>query len=101
MSMPKGCKVNGGYATVDQDLGGLDYRIIAERMTDQGDEMNHATARNVFLRAMKKFVTTACKVAELSPSDEEVTEIAKNPMFQSAVQGIIHDYVFTEGASAR
>ena len=52
MSMPKGYKVEHGYATVGDGLG---YREIAEKMTETGDKMNHSTARNVFLSAMSKF----------------------------------------------
>lgn len=39
MSMPKGYKIERGYATVNE-LGGLDYRSIAEQMTDEGHKMN-------------------------------------------------------------
>ena len=41
------------------EAGGLDYRSIAEKMTTEGHKMNHATARNIFLRAMKKPVITS------------------------------------------
>ena len=54
MSMPKGHKSENGYATVTSIEGAKDYRTIANQMTDEGHKMNHATARNVFLRAMKK-----------------------------------------------
>ena len=53
MSMPKGHKSKYGYATVTND-GGMGFHDIAERMTKSGDKMNHATARNVLLRALKK-----------------------------------------------
>ena len=55
MSMPKGYKAQHGYATVNTTLGGLGYREIAEKMTEEGNKMNHSTARNVFLSAMSKF----------------------------------------------
>ena len=58
MSMPKGYKTEKGYATVTDFPGALDYRAIAEKMSDDGDPMNHSTARNVFLRAMKKLAQT-------------------------------------------
>ena len=42
MSMPKGYKVKGGYATVADDLG-IGYREIADEMTAAGYKMNHST----------------------------------------------------------
>ena len=54
MSMPKGHKSENGYATVSSIENGLDYRSIAEIMSAEGYKMNHATARNIFLKAMKK-----------------------------------------------
>ena len=53
MGMPKGHKSENGYATVT-GTSGFGYREIAEKMTSDGLKMNHATARNYFLRAMKK-----------------------------------------------
>ena len=52
MPMPKGHKSTNGYATVKTFSGGNDYRTIAEKMTKNGQKMNHATARNIFLSAM-------------------------------------------------
>jgi murein endopeptidase len=46
MAMPRGHKMNQGYATVKD---GLDYRAISEIMSERGFKMNHATARNVLL----------------------------------------------------
>ena len=37
MAMPKGHKMNQGYATV---ADGLDYRAISEIMTEKGFKMN-------------------------------------------------------------
>ena len=46
MSMPKGTKVNRGYATTKD---GLDYRRISEKLAEDGYKMNHATASSVRL----------------------------------------------------
>ena len=53
MPMPKGFKSQHGYATVKEFDGGADYRAIAQKMSDHGFKMNHATARNVFLSALR------------------------------------------------
>ena len=84
MSMPKGHKFNHGYATSDEGMG---YREIAEKCSADGHKMNHATARNYFLRAMEKLATPIC---DLYPGkDPEV--VAKDPRFQLAVAELIEE----------
>ena len=89
MSMPKGYKVETGYATVSSEDGCLGYREIAEKMTDQGHVMNHSTARNVFLRAMRKI---AAPITE-SYGGPSAQKLANDPRFQSCVQEIISEYI--------
>ena len=85
MSMPKGYKSKNGYATVNDVNGALDYRTIAKKMTSRGDKMNHATARNVFLRAMTKFAKPIHEMYEdeLGLSCAETT--ARDPRFQAGI----------------
>ena len=85
MSMPKGHKSSHGYATVAGDTGGMDYRAIAEKMTDDGFKMNHATARNVFLRAMRKLAQPICEIYHESNDPELVDRTARDPRFQSSM----------------
>ena len=82
--MPKGTKFKSGYATVTNT--GLGYREIAEIMTKEGHKMNHATARNYFLRAMEKLAKPMIGFAEsgLDPSD-----LAQDPQFQDALVEIL------------
>ena len=91
MSMPKGHKSAHGYATVSTMEGGLGYREIAEKMTDMGDQMNHSTARNIFLSAMRKIARDACTMTDVSPSEENLKRISSDPRFQSGVIDIIRD----------
>lgn len=84
MSMPKGTKFKSGYATVtDQGLG---YREIAEIMTSEGHKMNHATARNYFLRAMEKL---AKPMVDLMDNGRTAQELAVDPNFQDAMIEIL------------
>ena len=84
MSMPKGTKFKSGYATVtDQGMG---YREIAEAMNDAGFKMNHATARNHFLRAMEKI---AKPMVGFIGGDLNAKQLAQNPQFQDALIDII------------
>ena len=88
MSMPKGYKVEHGYATVDSGLG---YREIAEKMTDDGCKMNHSTARNIFLSAMSKFVTELFEVYNIPVSKDKIKKVSSDPRFQSGLMTAIVD----------
>ena len=89
MSMPKGHKVETGYATVSSEDGCLGYREIAEKMTEMGHEMNHSTARNVFLRAMKKIAKPICD----NYGGPTIDNLSNDPRFQSCVQEIVSEYI--------
>ncbi len=89
MSMPKGFKSANGYATVSKEDGGMDYRSIAELMTDDGHKMNHATARNIFLRAMKKIAEPIHEMYNLEIDEVSITRTAKDPRFQESILEII------------
>ena len=82
--MPKGTKFKSGYATVT-NLG-LGYREIAEVLTSEGYKMNHATARNYFLRAMEKLAEPMVSLAQTKRSAEE---LAADPQFQDAMIQIL------------
>ena len=85
MSMPKGFKSKHGYATVT-GTDGFGYREIAEKMSKDGMQMNHATARNYFLRAMKKI---AKPIAE--HSDRNVDNLIADPDFQDAIATLMRE----------
>ncbi len=82
MPMPKGYTSKFGYATVSGDSGCLTYREIAENMTADGEKINHSTARNIFLRAMRKIANHVV----VDYPDCDTDQIAEDPRFQSAVQ---------------
>lgn len=94
MTMPKGYKSKFGYATVGSD-GGMGFHDIASRMTESGDKMNHATARNVLLRALKKLSTPLCKLHGVSGSEleDESEKTACDPRFQEAIAQFIADEI--------
>ena len=82
MPMPKGYNSKFGYATVAGNDGCLTYREIAEEMSKNGDKINHSTARNIFLRAMRKIAVHVCADYPTCDSDQ----IAEDPRFQEAIQ---------------
>jgi len=89
MSMPKGHKSKHGYATVSSLGQGLGYREIAEKMTEEGDTMNHSTARNVFLSAMKKIAKDVCVLTGSDVSDSNLKRVSSDPRFQSGIVDIL------------
>jgi transcription antitermination factor NusG len=89
MSMPKGHKSENGYATVSGDVGGMDYRKIAETMTEQGFKMNHATARNIFLRGMRKLAEPICELYDMDATQESLDRATKDPRFQTGMVEIL------------
>lgn len=89
MSLEKGTQVPRGYATVAEDEG-VNYRDIAETLTELGYSMNHSSVRNYVLRIMKKFAEAYAEEWDISLSDEEVAEIAKSPQFQQGVADVLH-----------
>ena len=87
--MPKGFKSKYGYATTKDYDGGADYRTIAEKMTSKGYKMNHATARNVFLSALRKIAKPVHDLHGKDDSYEDLQVTAKDPRFQSGVAEIL------------
>ena len=96
MSMPKGHKSEHGYATVGGQDGGLDYRSIAEVMTGDGHKMNHATARNIFLRAMKKLAMPVCEAYADESAGVEIDRTARDPRFQESMIELVTQ-IYEEG----
>ena len=89
MALKKGSRVDRGYATVIDDEG-VNYREIADTMTEIGFKMNHSSARNYVLRVMKKFVVAYSSRWDLKLNEDRIDEIAKSPGFQQGIAEILH-----------
>tara|TARA_B100001094_G_C17403273_1_gene426661 strand:- start:146 stop:421 length:276 start_codon:yes stop_codon:yes gene_type:complete len=90
MSMPKGFKVENGYATA-AELGGKSYHQIADIMSVRGFKMNHSTARNITVDSLKKLAQVVADFHDIRYTEKELIKIAKNPDFQSGICDIIKD----------
>lgn len=88
--LKKGSKFSRGYATVVEDEG-INYREIADIMTEMGFIMNHSSARNYVLRVMSKFATAFNEKWKLGLTDEAMQNIAGSPQFQSAIADLLHN----------
>jgi len=60
--------MNQKYITIEE---GEDYRTIATKMTTLGYKMNHATARNILLSGMRKFMMNMSESLGRPLTDEE------------------------------
>mgnify|MGYP003519341017 CR=1 FL=1 len=78
------------YAT---SKDGVNYRAIADQMTVKGHAMNHSSARNYVLRAMKKFAQAFNRHYQLNLSDEQINTVTNSSKFQSAVSVILKDLI--------
>lgn len=83
MALRKGAKIDRGYATVTDDCD--NYREISEVMTEMGWAMNHSSARNYVLRAMRKFARAFAEHADVPLSQDAENEMALSPSFQTMV----------------
>lgn len=89
MALRRGTRVDRGYATVAEDEG-VNYREIADTMSELGFNMNHSSARNYVLRVMRKFVEAYAVKWGIELDETRVNEISKNPSFQHGVADLLH-----------
>lgn len=90
MALRRGTRVDRGYATVAEDEG-VNYREIADTMTELGFEMNHSSARNYVLRVMRKFAKAFTDdMRGIRIDEKRIDEIAKDPGFQHGVADLLH-----------
>jgi len=89
MTLKKGSIFTKGYATVTDD--GVNYREIADIMSEVGFVMNHSSARNYVLRVMAKFVNAFDKEWNLGLSSERAKVVASSPQFQNVISDLLHN----------
>lgn len=87
--MKKGSSIERGYATVVGDEG-VNYREIAETLTEMGFPMNHSSVRNHVIRIMNRFAAALATAWDIDVADDELPEIAKSPSFQHGISDILH-----------
>lgn len=90
MTSKKESKITKSYATV-LDEEGINYREIAEIMSEIGFVMNHSSARNYILRVMTKFVEGFDKEWDMKLSPDKVKLAATSPQFQNVISDLLHN----------
>lgn len=88
-----------GYATVLDD-DGINYREIADIMSEIGFVMNHSSARNYVLRIMTKFAEAFDKEWELGLTDEKLRYVAASPQFQNVISDLLHNLETTNNTES-
>ena len=81
---------NKAYATVLED-NGVNYREIADIMSDIGFIMNHSSARNYVLRIMVKFASAFDEEWDLGLTNEKLRNIAASAQFQNVISDLLHN----------
>ena len=76
------------YASIT-DSDGVNYREIADMMTEIGFKMNHSSARNYVLRIMSKFAEELVEQWDLNVPDSDVERISKSPQFQQGICDVL------------
>ena len=77
------------YSTSALD-DGVNYRNIADLMSEMGFQMNHSSARNYVLRVMKKFVEALCEKWNIQVNEDRVKNIAQSSNFQQGMFELLH-----------
>lgn len=84
----KNLKKKSTYATVSFEEG-VNYREIADMMTEIGFKMNHSSARNYVLRVMRKFAEAIVDNWDMQISEDKLEKIIKSPDFQEAICDVL------------
>jgi hypothetical protein len=74
------------YVTLDE---GIDFRKIAKIMTDAGYTMNHATARNVLIFALRSLLNDIAGQFGIKISEDKMQEMLKSQQLHDALSDVL------------
>jgi len=74
------------YVTLDE---GVDFRTIAKIMSEHGYDMNHATARNILLSAIKNIMVYAADRIGIEMTEENIERLLKDQETHSALADVL------------
>ena len=75
------------YVTVEE---GTDFRTIAKIMTNNGYKMNHATARNVLISAIKKLLHYSADRVGVKIPDSDMKTLIKDQTVHTALADVLY-----------
>lgn len=76
------------YVTLEQ---GIDFRRIAQIMTDSGYQMNHATARNVLMMSLGNLVRHISEELGTEITEDQVKRILKDQKVHEALSDVLFE----------
>lgn len=74
------------YVTLEE---GIDFRKIAQIMTEAGFQMNHATARNVLMLSLSRLVRHVSEELGTNLSEEQIKGILKDQNVHEALSEVL------------
>jgi hypothetical protein len=69
---------------------GIDFRHIAKVMTDNGHQMNHATARNRFLAAMRNLLRRTAQLLGNEITDKQIDQMLKSQEIYECLSDLLY-----------
>ena len=76
------------YVTLNED--GMDFRTMAEIMTSKGYKMNHATARNHLILAIKNLVGNMSTSLNVSISAKDIDVMIKSQDVHEQLSDVLY-----------
>jgi len=76
------------YVTLEE---GTDFRKIAKIMSAAGYQMNHATARNVFLNSLGRLFRNVSEELGALINEEQVNKILKDQQVHEALSDVLFE----------
>lgn len=74
------------YVTIEE---GVDFRTIAKIMTERGYKMNHATARNVLISAIRRIMSHAADQVGTHIPENYLEELVKDQDIHMALADVL------------
>ena len=89
--MPRNTKMSSSYASVSDDPDALDFRAIADELTELGHPMGCSTARNYLVSGLMKIAAAIASHYGVSMSDHRASMVARSPEFQMSMRMFLQD----------
>lgn len=74
------------YVTLEE---GIDFRKIAQIMTDAGFQMNHATARNVLMSSLTNLFKHISNEMDIEVTEAQIKNILRDQKVHEALSDIL------------
>lgn len=80
---------NKKYVTLENGSG-KDFRTIADLMSDKGYQMNHATARNTLISAIRNLMKNVSVQFHTYINDKQIERLIQDQSFHNSLADILY-----------